>query len=175
MSDQRGGLYDLLKRIAALKRAPKTKRGRYHADRSPYKPVLLLTVLRRIQQGREPYASNRISFEACTNDFRILYSRLFGEPEEIETKVTQAFWYLSSGSPKLWEFSSKPGRDDELHVLIDEHAQIKTSGKLNKLVEFASFSETDWPLLADEDVQQALISFLISQHFPDVRQEIDRL
>ena len=175
MSDQGGELYDLLKRIAALKRAPKTKRGRYHAGRSPYKPVLLLTVLRRIQQGRKPYASNRITFEACVSDFRMLYSRLFGEPEEIETKVTQAFWYLGSGSPKLWDLSSKPGRDDELQVLIDEHAQIKTSGELNKLVEFASFGETDWALLVDEDVQQALTSFLISQHFPDVRQEIERL
>jgi predicted restriction endonuclease len=60
-------------------------------------------------------------------------------------------------------------------VLIDKHAQIKTPGKLNKLVEFASFSDTDLILLADEDVQQALISFLISQHFSDVRQEIERL
>lgn len=175
MSEERDTLYDLLKRIAALKRAPKTKKGRYHAERSPYKPVLLLTVLRRVQQGREPYVSNRIYFETCTKDFQMLYSRLFGEPEEIETKVTQAFWYLGSGSPKLWNFSSKPRRDGELQALIDERAQVKTPGKLKKLVEFASFNESDWRLLADSDVQKALISFLISEHFSDVRQEIGRL
>jgi|SRR6185437_10928094 len=172
---QGGDLYDLLKRIAALKRAPKTRKGRYHAARSPYKPVLLLTVLRRMQQGKAPYASNRINFEVCIQDFHLLYSRLFGEPEEIESKVTQAFWYLGSGSPKLWALSSKSGQERQLQALIAQHAQIKSAGKLKKLVEFASFSEVDWALLADSDVQQALIAFLISEHFADVRHEIDRL
>lgn len=175
MSAQSDGLYDLLKRIAALKRAPKTRRGRYHAYRSPYKPVLLLSVLRRIQQGREPYASNRVSFGACEADFRKLYAQLFGEPEEVETKVTQAFWYLGSGSPRLWGFSPKPGMDEALLTLINDHAQIKTPGKLKKLVEFASFSAPDWSLVTDSDVQEALISFLIAEHFADVRREIGRL
>jgi predicted restriction endonuclease len=175
MPAQRGELYDLLKRIAALRRAPKTSKGRYHAARSPYKPVLLLTVLRRIQQGKAPYASNRMEFDVCARDFELLYSRLFGEPEEIHTKVTQAFWYLGSGSPKLWELTAKPGKEEELQSLVAQHAQIKTPGKLKLLVRLASFSEADWSLLTDSDVQEALISFLISQHFADARQEVQRL
>jgi predicted restriction endonuclease len=174
MSDRGGELYNLLKRIAALRRAPKTKKGRYHAARSPYKPVLLLTVLRRIQQGKAPYANNRIEFDACIRDFGLLYSRLFGEPGEIETKVTQAFWYLASDAPKLWDVSPRPGENDELQRLLAQHAQIKTAGKLTRLVEFASFRSADWGLVVDSDVQQALISFLIAEHFSDVRHEIDR-
>ncbi len=175
MPRHRGELYDLSKRIATLRRAPKTTKGRYHAARSPYKPVLLLTVLRRIQQGKTPYANNRMKFDVCARGFGLLYSRLFGEPEEINTKVTQAFWYLGSGSPKLWELTAKPGEEENLQLLVAQNAQIKTPGKLKHLVRFASFSEADWSLLTDPDVQEALISFLIAQHFADARQEVQRL
>jgi predicted restriction endonuclease len=166
------GLYDLLKRIAALKRAPKTTRGRYPAGESPYKPVLLLTVLRRIQQGKNPYALNRIDFDSCTRDFGHVYGRLFGNPEEMMPKVTQAFWYLGSGVPKIWSFVPKSGYEENLDQLMKDHAQIKSPGKLDNHIEYAYFAEEDFRLVNDGDVQEALISFLISRHFADPRAEI---
>jgi len=166
------GLLDLLKRVAELKRAPKTSKGKYPALKSPYKPILLLTVLRRIQQGRQPYVTNTIEFDACFQDFAALYARLYGESSNIESKVTQAFWYLGSGKPKMWQLCAKPGMQETLDTLVSSHAQVKTAGKLTKLIEVAKFADSDWALLSDTDVQQALISFLISEHFPDVRREV---
>ena len=166
------GLYDLLKRISALRRAPKTTRGRYPAGESPYKPVLLLTVLRRIQQGRNPYARNRIDFDSCAKDFGQLYGRLFGKPEEIMPKVTQAFWYLGSGVPKIWHFVAKRGSGEKLDQLLKDHVQIKSPGKVESHIEYACFADEDFRLVNDSDVQEALISFLISRHFADPRAEL---
>jgi predicted restriction endonuclease len=167
--------FQLLKRFAALRRAPKTSKGRYHASTSPYKPILLLTVLRRIQQGRQPYAQNKIDYDTCEQDFQILYSRLYGETENMGPKVAQAYWYLGSGSPQIWTLMPKIGRETELSNLIAEHAQIKTPTKLKKFVAIATFTQCDWILLNDQDVQRALIHFLISEHFADVRREIETL
>jgi predicted restriction endonuclease len=168
-------LFGLLKRFAALRRAPKTSKGKYHAPTSPYKPILLLTVLRRIQQGRHSYAQNRIDYDACEQDFRTLYSRLYGETDNIGSKVAQAYWYLGAGSPQVWTLVPKAGKEAELSKLIAEHAQIKTPTKLKTFVSMASFGENDWNVLTDQDVQRALIYFLISEHFADIRREIETL
>ena len=82
------GLFELLKRVADLERAPRIGRGRYPAPRSPYKPILLLTVLKQIQRGRVPYSENRIRFEDCLQDFSKLYPRLYGESSGMESKVS---------------------------------------------------------------------------------------
>lgn len=171
----RDTLFAILKRFAALRRAPKTSKGKYHAPTSPYKPILLLTVLRRIQQGRNPYAQNRIDYDTCEQDFRILYSRLYGETEDVGPKVAQAYWYLGSGSPRIWTLQPKAGKEAELSKLVAEHAQIKTPTKLKTFVSMASFTENDWNVLVDEDVQRALIYFLLSEHFADIRREIETL
>jgi len=169
------GLLDLLKRVGALKRAPRTSKGRYPALESPYKPILLLVALKRIQQDTSPYSQNRITYDACLRDFTKLYSRLYGDAGEMEPKVVQAFWYLATGKPRIWSLIPRPGMATTLKMAADAHEQIKTSGKLNRLVEAAAFDTSDWDLLNDSDVQQALISFLISGHFPDVRHEVEIL
>lgn len=175
MEDKMDGLFDLLKRVAALKRAPKTRKGKYPASRSPYKPVLLLAVLRRIQQGKDPYAGNKITYEECAKDFTDLYSRLYGERHSMDSKVTQAFWYLGTGKPKIWSLRAKADRDGDLKRLEAARAQIKTARKLNELVDSAHFSDADWNLIKDSDVQQALISFVMSGHFPDLNRELAHL
>jgi predicted restriction endonuclease len=168
-------LYKLLKDISALERAPRTVKGDYPAPRSPYKPILLLIALSRIHKGIESYASNRIEFEHCLKDFGNLYSRLFGSSSEMAARASQAFWYLGAGKPKVWELVPKPGMEEELKALIEARVQIKTAVKLNKLVAFARFPLGYWNLLTDSDVQRALISFLIAEHFADVRRELEFL
>lgn len=168
-------LLDLLKRIGSLQRAPRTIKGDYPAPTSPYKPILLLATLRRIQQGTQPYASNRIEFRQCLSDFTILYSRVFGGSNEMGTRAAQAFWYLGAGKPRLWEHVPRPGSEDELRAHMDQKVQIKSVRKLDNLVAFARFTPEHWSLLTDADVQQALISFLIAEQFTDVRRELERL
>lgn len=82
------GLLDLLKRIAALQRAPKTRKGKYPASKSPYKPLLLLAVLRRVQQDKAPYCQNKILYSDCLRDFTALYSRLYGNGAKTDVMVT---------------------------------------------------------------------------------------
>ena len=169
------GLLDLLKRVGALRRAPRTRKGKYPALESPYKPILLLVVLKRIQQGAAPYAENRITYDVCLQDFSKLYSRLYGDTAEMEPKVVQAFWYLATGQPTIWSLTPHRGMEAALRADVDLRTQIKSAGKLNRLVECAQFTNGDWDLVSDSDVQQALTSFLISEHFPDVRHEVELL
>jgi predicted restriction endonuclease len=168
-------LLELIRRIAALKRAPKTSKARFPASRAPYKPILLLTVLRRLQQRRKPYADNVISFDECQRDFGTLYAGLFGTDGALEPKVVQAFWYLGSGSPKMWDLHPQPGQTQELESMLEAKTQIKTSRKLTTLVSHASFSKADWILLNDGDIQDVLMTFLINEHFSHVGQHIARL
>jgi len=169
------GFFDLLKRVASLRRAPRTRKGKYPAARSPYKPLLLLSVLRRLQQQAAPFSSNRIEYDLCRQDFGRLYSALYGDGDGIDSKATQAFWYLGAGTPVIWNLTANAGHEKELPTLISEGFQVKTPGRLRRLVHSASFSPDDWQLVNDEDVQKALISFLISEHFTDIRTEIARL
>lgn len=169
------GLLNLLKRFAQLKRAPKTTRANYPAGRAPYKPILLLAVLRRLQQGREPYTNNSMAFEDCAKDFGTLYHRLFGHDQDPEPKVVQAFWYLGTGSPHVWDLHPQTGKEDALLALIEGRVQVKTARKLTTHVSHASFPPADWELLTDSDVQDVLIAYLISEHFSDVQRELQRL
>ena len=84
---------------------------------------------------------------------------------------------LGVGRPVLWHFIPQPGKAAELEDLVSapKKKEIKTRGVLEDVVKAAQFSERDWALLSDRDVQHALIAFLISRHFPDVRRESDLL
>jgi predicted restriction endonuclease len=168
-------LYALLKRIGSLERAPQTSIGKYPAPRSPYKPVLLLTVLRRIEQPLASAGENRVLYADCERDFKQLYCGLFGGSEDVASKVTQAFWYLGSGSPKIWDFTPQPGKAEELRTLIETKAQIKSAPKLQSIVAAAHFKDEDWKLLQDRDVRKALTAFLMSEHFTDVREQLGLL
>jgi predicted restriction endonuclease len=168
-------LLSLLKSIGSLERAPQTVRAGYPAPRSPYKPIMLLTTLRRLQQGRAPFIDNRITFPECLSDFSSLYSKVYGDSSDMETKATQAFWYLGAGKPRIWQHVPTPGMENQLLTCISERAQIKTMPKLTSMVEYARFPEEVWALVTDCDVQKALIAFLISEQFTDVRKEVDLL
>jgi hypothetical protein len=93
----------------------------------------------------------------------------------MEPKVVQAFWYPGTGKPRIWTLIPQKGMAADLRTSTDAREQIKTSGKLNRLVAYGAFEPSDWSLVNDPDVQQALISFLISGHFPDVRHEVEVL
>jgi hypothetical protein len=175
MLQENDSLFDLLKRVAALRRAPNTSRAIFPARESPYKPVLLLAVLRRIQQGKPPYIRNEILFENCFGDFSFLYADLFGNTHQIETKVTQPFWYLGAGTPRIWELVPQYGNEDDLKNAISSKAQIKTAKRLQNLVSHAKFRAPDWKLIQDPDVQSALISFLTNEHFANIGQSLARL
>lgn len=71
----------------------------------------------------------------------------------------------------MWKLVPQQEKDQELLSCIEEKVQIKSSPKLQSLVAFAEFSARDWELLCDGDVRKALLSFLISEHFTDVRQQ----
>lgn len=168
-------LYGLLKRIAALRKAPITSRASFPARESPYKPVLLLSVIKRIQQGKTSYIQNEILFKQCVEDFSTLYTALFGNNYQLETKVTQAFWYWGAGTPRIWQLIPRTGTEEALNDAILSKVQIKTPRKLQSLVLRAEFRDSDWKLLVDPDVQKALISFIMNEHFADIGRALARL
>ncbi len=168
------GLLNLLHRIADLARAPKTKRGQYPAERSPYKPILLLTVMRRLQLGAAPYSLNRIEFESCERDFARLYEMAYGQSTDLSTKVSQAFWYLGAGTPQIWHFESPRGSETELDRFKAERKQVKSASSLARVVDHAYFGESDWRLLCDPYALQSLIAFTIECHFVDIRDAVRR-
>lgn len=167
-------LLDFVKRCSSMKRAPKTRRGQYPAPSSPYKPLLLLVVLKRIQQRRGSYASNRILYQDCVRDFSILYVRHYGASEQLDSKVAQPFWYLGVGSPQIWELIPRPGQETEFDQLRASRTQIKSGVRLDRLVQYARFRDCDWNLLVDPDASKAIIGYLMKEHFSSLDRELDQ-
>jgi hypothetical protein len=75
----------------------------------------------------------------------------------------------------MWTLVPAVGAEESLGTHISAKKQVKNASKLAQLVSLAHFSEVDWKLLTDTDVQNALMAFLISEHFPDIRRQIQEL
>lgn len=166
--------YDFLKNIRSLRRAPPTVKAPFPEPGSPYKPILLLTVLRRIQKRDPAYIKNGFTCNDCKKDFLKVYQGLYGTPEKgIEFRIVQAFWYLGTGKPKIWELSPKNGFAEKLEQKTGK--QLRSVNELNKLVKNAHFRTEDWEFLKDPIILEIVIPFIIKTHFPDLGRLLEDL
>jgi predicted restriction endonuclease len=166
-------LLSFLQRIdkSSLKRAPKvpSKRGAdFSTEGSPYKPLLLLAVIRQIGKNTKNFKSGIISFEDCVEPFFEVYSEQIKAIKQSAQKpemVVQPFWYFGAGVPRIWELIPADNQTSELKAAIRKGVQIKTEYKLDNLVAFAEISLPDMLLIKDKVANKAIQAFILKEYF----------
>src|SRR5262249_17140124 len=149
-----------------LKRAPETRRSTWPQGESPYKVVLIMSVVAAMHRDRA-FPSGILYYADCVSYFRQLYQLL--HPHENvgswEPKIVQPYWYFGAGRSRIWSLVPKEGKTAELKRAIASRKQIKTETQLNSLVECAEFDAGDFDLLQDKLAARALIAFLSAEYF----------
>ena len=170
-----GDLLGFLESISPeqLRRAPGTIRAKYPSPGSNYKPVLLLTVVHRVRAGSPFYRDGIIRYAPSTEDFASVYDACYGAgaTKPVQPKVTQAFWYLGAGSPRIWRLVANEGRERELESAIGNKEQVKVQTRLLELVSHAEMPEGIMALLRDRTAVRAILAYLKQEFFPPSFQE----
>ena len=174
-----GELLGFLRNISPeqLRRAPGTIRAKYPSPGSNYKPVLLLTVIHRICGGSPFYRDGIVRYAPSTEDFASVYDACYGAgaSKPVQPKVTQAFWYLGAGKPRVWKLVANEGQENELESAIKNKVQVKLQTKLLELVSHAEMPEEIMALLRDRTAARAILAYLKQEFFPPSLQEtLDR-
>lgn len=136
---------------------------RAHGD-APHQPVLLLTVIELIEQGR-----------VCEN-------KITPSPELVETflkywsvipdrkpNLALPFFHLKNRS--FWHHHPNPGYEDALEVI----PQIRTFSKLRKIISHASLDQELFTLLNQPLEREILRKALIDKYLSDKMDEIQRI
>jgi predicted restriction endonuclease len=149
-----------------LKRAPATERSTWSEGESPYKVILIISIVSAMHREKA-FRSGIIYFEDCIPRFRKLYETLYPSEkvDSWEPKTVQPFWYFGAGRPRIWSLVPKEGKTAELKRAIAGRKQIKTETQLNSLVECAEFDPGDFDLLQDPTAAKTLVGFLMAEYF----------
>lgn len=136
-------------------------------QKSPYKPLLLLTVLRMIHKRDRAFSRGLIRFADCLEHFVRLKTSIYGEifDEDLTPQVVQPYWYFGAGVPRLWNLVPCEGKTLELNDAISGALQIKTRRKLEQLVAMAQVQPSDLDLLSDEAANNAIRAYLVATYF----------
>ncbi len=145
------------------------KFAKLQVDRSrgiaPNKPILLLSIIELISQGKIWHNQIILSAELIAT-FLNLWSHL--EPVR-KPDIGLPFFHLKGD--KFWYHQPKPGFESA----IASGVKIRSVGLLRETVQYAYFDEELFDLLRDEDSRSVLIDVLINTWFRDKTQEIERL
>lgn len=153
-----------------LKRAPATQRSTWTEGESPYKVVLITSIILAMHREKA-FRSGIVYYSECVPRFRKLYEALYPQENVLSwgPKTAQPFWYFGAGRPRIWSLVPKEGKTAELKRAIASRKQIKTEAQLNSLVECAEFDAGDFDLLQDPAAAKALVAFLAAEYFSDSR------
>jgi hypothetical protein len=154
--------------IQNLRRAPFTAKATWKDGDSPYKVVLLMSVIMAMHM-KKAFRSGIVYFNDCVPLYADTYSCLYGlgSAEPLKPKVVQPFWYFGSGQSRIWDLIPKDGMTTRLKRSIAEHKQIKTTSQLDTLVECAEFSSGDYDLLQSPLAARAILFFLAGEYFSE--------
>lgn len=79
--------------------------------------------------------------------------------------LSQAFWYLGTGVPRVWDFVAQDAKLLDLKAAIAAGKQIKSKRQLMSLVALAEFNSSDLDLLNDKLANDAIKCFLVRKYF----------
>lgn len=169
-------LLAFLKKISPerLRRAPRTRRAQYPSPGANYKPVLLLSALHRVYKALPLYRQGIVRYAPCTEDFSSIYDACYGigASTPVQPKVTQAFWYLGAGTPRIWTLIPNEGQEEELELAIRNKEQVKQQPRLLELVSHAEIPQDLMALLKDRIAARAIMAYIMQEFFPPLLHEL---
>jgi len=124
--------------------------------RAPHKPLLLLSVIDLISQGR--INTNFIELNSDLCDLFIIYwSRVM--PPDLRSNIVLPFYHLTSDD--FWKLVPKPGMEN----ILSSTRQLKSISQLREIVLGAKLDEELYSLLCLEKTRNLLQTVLIENSF----------
>jgi hypothetical protein len=149
---------------AGLRRAPLTVKSTWEGGESPYKVLLLISIILAMHR-QKAFRGGIVYYNDCLPLFKEVYSILYGiRSEGIEHKIVQPFWYFGSGRPRIWRLVAQEGKVSELNRAIAQKKQLTTEKMLKGLVQCAEIDAGDHDLLHNSTAARAIIFFLAGQY-----------
>jgi len=139
-------------------RFSKMRQGQTKYGLAPHKPVLLLAVLRGVEEGW--IVENRIELSPkLVGTFKTIWGNIV--TTEHSPLIAQPFFYLRS--EKFWKHVPNPGYENWVQITKN----CKSIGVLNKAVAYAQFDPDLFELIMSPLYRAVLIQSLFKTFFPD--------
>lgn len=133
---------------------------------APHKPILLLSVMELIEQGKIQRNQVYLSPELIATFLK--YWTHFGS-ESHRSDIALPFFHLQGD--KFWHLMPNPG----FEATIASKSRLKGLNTLRNVVKYAYFDEALFDLLTDRTSRQELIGILINAWFKDKEQQVSEL
>lgn len=129
---------------------------------APHKPILLLAVIEMIEQGL--IKENKIPFSPeLLDSFRRYWTRL----TQRTPNAVMPFFYLRSDH--FWHLQPNPGYEAALRSTN----QMRSTGSLREMVEYASLDEELFLLLTNKDTREVIRQAIIDTYFEKSRTDVE--
>lgn len=133
----------------------------YKGERSPHKPLLILSVIRLIEDG--VINENKIPpIEALKLKYELLWDKYILHDTSYAKAVWTPYWHLYN--EPFWHF--KPiNTQASVDTLIEESkGQTASIGKIRSIIEYAYFDEELFKILQQDSFRTLLKSLLIDTY-----------
>lgn len=132
--------------------------------RAPHKPLLLLAVLDRFDEGQ--VTTNLIELSPDLGElFTLYWSRVFPPQTGKRGNIAMPFWHLRSD--KFWHLLPRPGFES----LVVSSGKIHSVSRINEVCFGAKLDDELYALLQTENDRSELRHTLITTHFSEPVQE----
>ncbi|MEO1353606.1 MAG: HNH endonuclease [Cyanobacteria bacterium J06635_15] len=133
---------------------------------APHKPILLLSIMELIEQGKIQRNQVYLSPELIATFLK--YWTHFGS-ENHRSDIALPFFHLQGD--KFWHLMPNPG----FEATVASKSRLKGLNTLRNVVKYAYFDEALFELLTDRASRQELIGILINAWFQDKEQQVSEL
>ncbi|MBE9079162.1 HNH endonuclease [Romeria aff. gracilis LEGE 07310] len=139
-----------------------------HRDRgpAPHKPILLLSVIELIEQGK--IQRNRIYLSPELIATFLKYWTHFGS-EKHRSNIALPFFHLQGD--KFWHLMPNPG----FEATVSSQSKLSGLNSLKDAIKYAYFDDALFHLLEESKTRQELIGILSDAWFKDKEQQISQL
>ncbi len=128
--------------------------------RSPYKPLLLLTVIDLISQGEIKSNFIELTPEFCET-FILYWARVM--PPEKRSNIAMPFFYLVREG--FWHLVPYPEKENELRTILDANVPLTSVTKIKEVAIGAKLDDELFALIKVKEWRDILRSTLIKKYF----------
>ncbi len=137
-------------------------------NKAPHKPVLLLSLIHEVEEGRITDNKVFITPELLAT-FKETWSRL--AEGNWQCKFFLPFYHMQNDQPKFWFLETEPGAS----VVLTSSYSPKSVSSLIDAVKYARFADWLWELLTDRVRREKLRKELLEFYFPNKVLSLDEV
>jgi putative restriction endonuclease len=153
------------KTLAYYVKAFTSLRRDYKFGGAPHKPILLLSILTLIDEGK--ISDNKIYITPeLVGQFKSYWNLLVSTPHT--PNFSLPFYHLINEKGEYWKLRRKPGID----LPLAASKSVKSFRSLTESLDYAYFDERLFMLLTDKSPREILKQAILEKYFPDRINEV---